>query len=463
MPTTPNPTPPVSDPATGAPTAPVYNTTKPDMLGTAVTSSRASIGYVAHDYDTNRYRSPYYDVPAIVSVPGTVFLDGVCPGRWSRRYYTATDAASLSGGSGYFGYDTSDQNYWWSTNFVDDGDAACSMVTSGGQYYSENTTIDSTNILMGVVTVDTTNVYLKWGSTWGLVTRNAVFDYLDSTSAYVSRSTTIPRNADGTVDVNGLNLSVMKYAPSRGCFVMFDMASNTVLYTMMDGEQKQFAGSKSGSVAPALALRTATDPNSLPLTSKMIGVPAMPLYTSPVSWGNPSATITRTITTSVGQADRNRIWLELFDGLVPSGWVQKSANQVSSQNGSNTLVSFNRGNTSSYPWCDLSATGNNDVWVADSNYVTYSAFLVSGTNTQCVGMVYPTGIGTSTQNGLIMFSAYGLTSTASPATVNGASVTQVPSPGGSAGIIAIAPKNAVAFVYDASVGAYGQVTWISQL
>lgn len=452
MPTTPNPTPPISDPATGAPNAPVYNTTKPNMLGMSVTATKSQIGYTDHNYDTNTYRSPYYDVPVIVSVPGTVFLDGVCPGRWSRRYYTASDAASLSGGSGYFGYDTNDQNYWWSTNFIDDGDAACSMVKSGGQYYSKNTTIASTHVLMGAVTVDGTNVNLKWGSTWGLVTRNAVFDYLDSTTTYVSRSTTIPRNADGTVDVTALNLSVMKYAPIRGCLVMFDMSSNIVLYTMMDGEQKQFAGSKLGSVAPALALRTATDPSSLPLSSSLTG---LPVFTNGAATGGGVGASSWEMNKST-YPPRSSPWVVAVDNhwtVTDNGLVRHNTLVDAYSNNTASLIRLDKGSTS-LPWSSV-----------DSSYritpnpagTIYSGWIRPGTSSQVVGWF---------SGNYICFTSYGNTSAAPTASIVGQGSYLVTSSNVQAEILSRLPSSntlSMGFVYDASIGSYGKVTWISQL
>lgn len=455
MPTTPNPTPPISDPATGAPNAPVYNTTKPDMLGMSVTATKSQIGYTDHNYDTNTYRSPYYDVPVIVSVPGTVFLDGVCPGRWSRRYYTASDAASLSGGSGYFGYDTDDQDYWWSTNFIDDGDAACSMDKAGGQYYSKNTTIASTHVLMGAVTVRGTNVNLKWGSTWGLVTRNAVFDYLDSTTTYVSRSTTIPRNADGTVDVTALNLSVMKYAPIRGCLVMFDMSSNIVLYTMMDGEQKQFAGSKSGSVSPALALRTATDPNSLPLTSKMVGLPTF-VRSSPsnntviTGLGNASW---QTDTTTLG--DKSIVWMKTFDSCWTDNTNQQGnfSTQGPAQNASSAGPVLVNG-TPTWLAFPVGTPLRDDPGASTACYTAWSR---PGTSYQMVGWV---SAGTR-----LVTSAYGVTSVAPSASIQGQGSYLVSAPNVQADILSKMPSSTglnMGFMYDASIGDYGKVVWLSQ-
>lgn len=451
MPTTPNPTPPISDPATGAPSAPVYNTTKPDMLGMSVTATKSQIGYTDHNYDTNTYRSPYYDVPVIVSVPGTVFLDGVCPGRWSRRYYTASDAASLSGGSGYFGYDTNDQDYWWSTNFIDDGDAACSMDKAGGQYYSKNTTIASTHVLMGAVTVGGTNVNLKWGSTWGLVTRNAVFDYLDSTTTYVSRSTTIPRNADGTVDVTALNLSVMKYAPIRGCLVMFDMSSNIVLYTMMDGEQKQFAGSKIGSVAPALALRTATDPSSLPLSSSLTGLPSFSNGAITASSLNSSVTVNMDY--SLVNMDRAHKWVSLGINVdAPSTYAYTTTDLAAAQ--ANTSVGFAVGG-GGYGKAPVTAKGVFTLPPSGASYV--SGWARTGSSSQCIGLVEPGNL-------FIAVTPYGFTSVAPICQRQGSPVSVLTTANTRQELLSLCPTTVpIAFIYDASVGAYGQVTWISQL
>ena len=458
MPTTPNPTPPTTDPATGVPAPPVYDTTQPDMLGTSATATKTQLGYVDHNYDTNLYRSPYYNTPAINSVPGTVFLDDVCPGRWSRRYYTASDAASLSGGSGYFGYDTSDQNHWWSTNFIDDGDASCTTVSSGGQYYSKNVTIDSTHILMGVVTVEGSIVKLTWGSTWGLVTKNALFDYLDSNTTYVPRTTTIPRTSTGTVDVTALNASVMKYAPTRGCFVMFDMSTNVVLYTMMDGEQKQFAGSQSGSVAPALALRTATDPNSLPLTSNLTGLPT---FVSGQE-GPVATSLNFTLNGSLSTMDYSTPWLKSFTGFqdgTSSGFASASslaAAQVSPQ-----AIVLSDGGSSFYSFASIT------VWGKATTKQAYSGWLRAGSATQCVGWVLQVN-GVAAGRAIMMCTPYGFTSVSPVAVRTGAGSTYLLTTsnvqteiasflyvGGSVG--------GMGFVYDASVGPYGQVTWISQI
>jgi len=329
------------------------------------------------------------------------------------------------------------------------------MVTSSGQYYSKNTTIGSTYALMGVVTVDGTNVNLKWGSTWGLVTRNAVFDYLDSTTTYVSRSTTIPRKADGKVDVTALNLSVMKYAPLRGCLVMFDMSSNVVLYTMMDGEQKQFAGSQSGSVASALALRTATDPNSLPLTSKMTALPVFtqgPATTGGVgagSWTKDTAT----------QPDRTRAWLTLFVGI-------RDASPYPGRIVNSTDVTVPRNNTGTYA---IMVTGDNPPmyfglgtgWTISREDTFYfmSGWARAGSPYQIVGYA---------SAGYLAVSSYGLTSVSPVAVVSSVSTYMLTSSNVQAEILSRMPAGttssaSMGFMYDASVGSYGQVTWLSQL
>lgn len=456
MPTTPNPTPPTTDPATGVPAPPVYDTTQPSIAGMYVTAAKADLGYVDHNYNTSLFRSPYYDAPAIISVPGTEFLNGVCPGRWSRRYYSASDAASLSGGSGYFGYDTSDLNHWWSTNFIDDGDATCTMVLSGGSYYSRNTTIGDSNTLTGAITIEGSTIKLKWGSTWGLVTRNSVMDYLDDTGSRVlSRSTDIPRQADGTVDVAALNKSIMMYAPLRGCFVMMNLSTNIVLYTMMDGEQQMFASSQSGSVSPALALRTATDPNSLPLTSKMVGLPTF-VRSSPsnntviTGLGNASW---QTDTTTLG--DKSRVWMKTFDSCWTDNTNQQGnfSTQGPAQNASSAGPVLVNG-TPTWLAFPVGTPLRDDPGASTACYTAWSR---PGTSYQMVGWV---SAGTR-----LVTSAYGVTSVAPSASIQGQGSYLVSAPNVQADILSKMPSSTglnMGFMYDASIGDYGKVVWLSQ-
>lgn len=444
MPTAPNPTPPTAEPSTGEP-APVYDTTKPSMLGQYVEATKSSLGYVDHDYSTSRFRSPYYSTPVAVSVPGLVVFDGVCPGRWSRRYTTAKAAADLTGGSGYFGYDTNDQGFWWSTNFIDDGDSACTMVTSGGKYYSKNTTVGNDTILMGAITVEGTTVKLKWGSTWGVVTRNACFDYL-SNNSYIYRSSTIPRQTDGKVDVSALNKSVMQFAPVRGCYVMFDMSSNQVLYTMLDGEKQQLSSSDGS--APAVQSRDATDPSSLPLTSKLTGLPT---FTSgSVTTGGVGASSWSSDTTT--QPDRTRTWLQF--STTQMDWTgsnqNSSTDQATARSPSNIFALILYQGTFYGKVVSGTLTGS-----SIASYM-YSGWIRAGTSTQCVGWV-----GGGTYLGM---TAYGMTSVAPSASITGSAGFNLTSANVQSEIVSRMPANSsFGFNYDASIGDYGRVTWISQL
>lgn len=468
MPTTPNPTPPTAEPGTGddTPAPPVYDTTKPDMLGMYAEALKTSIGYVDHDYTSGRHRSPYYSSPAVVSVPGIAVFDGVCPGRWSRRYYNVQDAAALTGGSGYFGYDTSDLNSWWSTNFRDDGDAGSYMVKSPGTYYSKNVTVTDDTVLMGAITVEGSTVKLKWGSSWGTVTRNACFDYLDSTYNYVYQSTTIPRQTDGKVDVTQLNLSVMKYAPGRGCFVMFDLASNQVLYTMLDGEQEQLSWSPSaGATIPALQSRDATDPGSLPLTSKLTALPtfAPVMYDFPAGKLNSSLSVTKNMSTAT--IDRQHTWLKAFrymDSFTDNtSTTTLAAAQASTASGA---LFYTDGNFYGKVEGNTGGDGRTGYERVDYDVSIYSGWLYPGTPYQCVGYVAPSPRSISSVGGTLWVTPYGMTSKSPTATVQGATSVLLTTPNTRDEILSRCPSvQRIAFILDLSVGSYGQLSWLSQL
>jgi len=462
VPTTPNPTPPTAEPGTGEdiPAPPVYDTTKPAITGQYIEASKSSISYADHNYDATTLRSPYYDLPSIVSVPGTVMLDGVCPGRWSRGYEEANSAASLSGGSGYFGY----QNLrWWSTNFIDDGDAACTMVLNEGQYYSKNSSISDNSILCGAVTVEGSTVKLKWGSSWGLVTRNTVFDSAAENGSYPYRQTTIPRLTDGKVDVTALNLSVMKYAPLRGCLVMLNLATNIVLYTMMDGEYRQMAamyGPVLGApatgppaTAPALQSRDATDPSSLPLSSKLTGLPTMT-----------DGTVTLTNTTApwvldkTTQPPRTSPWLGWFEmWWFNEGPVDVSSTSTLPPMQANTAV-FAAGGLSNGSFYGFSSNGRiRKIVSSEPNSVLYSGWARTGTPHQRVGYV---GYGNT-----LALSTWGWTSVAPDAALYGQSHYVLTSANVQTEILGQIPNHPsvnMGFVYDAAYGNYGRVRWISQ-
>ena len=450
MPTAPNPTPPTAEPSTGEP-APVYDTSKPaNILNQYVEASKSSIGYVDHNYDSTTLRSPYYSTPVVISVPGNVVLDGVCPGRWSRGYSTPKEASDLSGGSGYFGYQ---DIRWWSTNFIDDGDSSCTMVLNEGKYYSKNTTVGNDTVLMGAITVEGSTVKLKWGSSWGVVTRNACFDF-SKDGAYPFQSTTIPRLADGKVDTAALNMSVMKFAPTRGCFVMFDLSSNQVLYTMLDGEYRQMSASP-GAAAPALQSRDATDPSSLPLSSKLTGLPVFTCGS--VTPGGPGSNTFNADTTSVPQ--KTAKWLKFNPPGVSMDWggdniVDLNSDQLFVQGTNNVrnLVGYQSkfiGKTGTGPLRSISLPDPVDV---------YGGWLKTGTNFQVVGW-----LGAGSYLGV---SPWGITSSAPAASVNTSPGFNLNTANVQSDILSRMPSGSGAnlgFIYDASIGDYGRVTWISQL
>jgi len=244
----------------------------------------------------------------------------------------------------------------------------------------------------------------------------------------------------------------MKYAPTRGCFVMFDMSTNVVLYTMMDGEQKQFAGSQSGSVAPALALRTATDPSSLPLSSNLVALPTF--SNGAASGGGVGASSWQLDKTTA--PPRSSTWLVAVDNhwtATDSGGVFHNSFLDAQSNNTAWLVRYDKG-SSGYKWSSVDSSYN---LVSNPAGTLYSGWVRSGTAYQIVGWF---------SGNYICFTGYGVTSASPPASVAGQGSYLLTSSNVQSEIVSRLPTSStvsMGFIYDASVGLYGSVTWISQL
>lgn len=210
-----------------------------------------------------------------------------------------------------------------------------------------------------------------------------------------------------------------------------------------------------------------TDISPYKLAEMLESLPSFPKYNENVNVGAAGTVVRNTGSTSADSTsiavDRSTPWLLFADGVVPGGWSATYSSQSAAQQATGkTLAVLKPSDTSGKQWWSTSYVGSADYWYNDPAFKTYSAFLRVGTPTQLVGYFAKTN--GSGRGAAVVASPYGLTSTSPSATFNSQTSALVPSPGGLAGVLAILPYNeCIAFIYDASVGNYGEVQWISQI
>jgi hypothetical protein len=408
-------------------------------------------------------KSIYLNDSPVTGVPGPVVFNGVCPGYWSRRYLSMNDAAALTGGSGYFGYPasgTTGSSGYWSTNFVDDGVYASNFVFTEGSYYSKNVVLNKGKVLLGVVVVDGNDIKLKWGSTWGAASRNSMMDYSetnsDGTYTIRYRSFTVPRLSNGALNTVELNRLVMKGAPTRGAFVQLDLDNSIFTYLCTDGEQNMYPLGAQQQVT--IQSRDATDPTSLPLSSKMYGLPVMQSGTYTLGGGSNSLSSVQADITSV--PDRSREWLPCLSSVWTDPAMQYAHGTLAQARaytetklygsyGSSTVSVYSTG-------IPYGIVPNHP----DATTRIYSGWVRQGTPNQMVGYI--------SKGKYVVCTQYGFTSVSPTAKVNNSSDFFYPT---SADVLPQIcsrwTNNAsasfhIGFLYDASIGDYGKVTWLSQ-
>lgn len=472
MPTTPNPTPPDED--DGGPTVPSSPTNppvtdpdeewlvhRPNVLNRGVSYPRAEINYVEKFMSVTNKASFFQSFPA-TQYPHPPMFDGVCPGHWSRQYPDMGAAAALASGSGYFGYVGTgilNPDKWWSTNFVDDPvgeDLPATAVTSKGQYHSKNSALAAEENITALVIVSKDTVTLKWGSSWGLVTKNSTYDRRAADGSIQPELHILPRSSDGSPDLEMLEKTIMNKAPVTGSFVIVDFKRNSYVFTTVDGAYAQYTAIDEANRPTRDVMPFEQSP--LPLTSSLSFLPA---FTSgPVSV---TASFNFSMRTSLAGMDYSRTWLKAFVGYAAAASSGQQPNQPS-QEGSRvspaSLILADLSRPSYIGYGDVSRFTGNATWAT-----WFSGWLRTGTPTQMVGWLLNTGVPSAA--GFVV-TPYGFTSLSPTANRVGfgekymltstdtqAEILSMLYVGGSVG--------AMGFAYDASIGEYGEVTWLSMI
>jgi len=437
----------------------VNNTLPAELPNSGYRRTRTQVGYTDVIMASQFRKSIYVNDSPVSGVPGPVIFTGICPGYWSRRYLSMNDAAGLTGGSGYFGYPSSgatSSSGYWSTNFVDDGVYASKFVFSEGSYYSKNVVLNKGKVLLGVVAFDGDDIVLKWGGSWGIASRNSMMDYQvtndDGSTSLSYRGFIVPRWPDGTLNVDELNKMVLKGAPTRGAFVQLNLDYSSVTYLCTDGEQNMYPLGAQQQVT--IQSRDATDPSSLPLTSKLYGLPVLQTGEYTMGGGMYSFSSIQADTTSV--PDRSRQWLKALSGVWCKGTATSYSTVALATAASGSVLAGSFGNPlNCYGFASGALYPHTDPATA-----IYSGWLRTGTANQLVGFV--------SEAKYVVCTSYGFTSVAPTAKVNNNATFFLPtSPDIIKEICGRWTTNPsisfnVGFLYDASIGDYGKVTWLSQ-
>ena len=468
MPTTPNPTPPDED--DGGPTVPSspvnppppptnpdeeWLVHRPNVLDRGVSYPRAEINYVEKFMTVTNKASFFQSFPA-TQYPHPPMFDGVCPGHWSRQYPDMGAAAALASGSGYFGYVGTgilNPDKWWSTNFVDDPvgeDLPATAVTSKGQYHSKNSALAAEENITALVIVSKDTVSLKWGSSWGLVTKNSTYDRRAADGSIQPELHILPRSSDGSPDLEMLEKDIMNKAPVTGSFVIVDFKRNSYVFTTVDGAHAQYTAidEKNRPTRDIMPFEESV----LPLSSRLSFLPsfsATPVLLDPAAL---NSTATYTTMPAATVYDRVTPWRNVLTDYagVSTGSALESLSAAQAQ--SSTTLLFKTASDPRYFQTNLSAA-----FTSSSGAKIYSGLIRNGNPTQMVCYAH---------RRLFFSLGYGTTSVAPTAAVAGKYTYLLTTDNVQQEILSKMPAIAnisIGFIYDASVGDFGEVTWLSQL
>ena len=481
MPTTPNPTPPDED--DGGPTVPSspvdppppptnpdeeWLVHRPNLLDRGVSYPRAEINYVEKFMTVTNKVSFFQSFPA-TQYPHPPMFDGVCPGHWSRQYPDMGAAAALASGSGYFGYvGTSlvNPDKWWSTNFVDDPvgeDLPATAVTSKGQYHSKNSALAAEENITALVIVSKDTVTLKWGSSWGLVTKNATYDRRAADGSIQPELHILPRSSDGSPDLEILEKTIMNKAPVTGSFVIVDFKRNSYVFTTVDGAYAQYTAIDEKNRPTRDTMPFEESP--LPLTSNLTELPQFSQNVQVYFRAGHTVQINK----DTSGLDYSHPWLRAFSGMDQNSNVAQGtlvSTLQSAQNQSGLRVTHLLGFSGGFlPFTEVMTWKDEGVPID-----WYSGWLRTGSPTQMVGWFVNTkqlSFSSAGPSCRMFTSSYGYTSLAPVAIIDGKTTYDFQSQNIFDELTAVmylgTNDGAVGFIYDASVGAYGQARFISQI
>lgn len=456
--------PPTADPATGGSgtggTAPVVvPPSMPDLIDDFVRISRDRIAtYNSKSWWNINGSKPTYGGATVVVAD---LFEDICPDRYSFRQSSRANALAITGGSGAFGEITSASHYgWWSTNF----DHAFTEETYGTYISKAAVTGQSGLTIAGVGCHEpggafggSPSVLLKWATDYGVLPTTPYMQFSSVTESgqtgVFNYSIDVPM-LNGQVDVPMLNHDIAKVVPQNGCFFVMDLRLKKVYFHIMDGAKV----TENGNVPRDGEFVADTEPK---YTGKLEGLPAFS-WSSPEPHGRKYVGPGFTVDTSVASKDLQRVWPQAFAGLNQAGMIGDYTEHRSlAEAQARRPITLMEDTGNFYAFSRVTH------WRPGDSCRTYSAYLRPGKSTQLVGWLVRwyqsdqprrivTGYGWTSDAPVANSGMSGNGSTYDLTTPNVQQEIQdvMLLPGGA---------DTLGFVYDASIGQYGRVTWISQI
>lgn len=446
-------------------------------------------------------QSSYYNVDGKLMTGGNEIgaaelFHGICPDRYSGKYTDIQQAAKLSGSSGLFGHAayvdpvTHDKwgDAWWgtyfSTEFTIEKDASVYISKNGVSGGSERT-------LMGaccqvdfaeLYEASRDSIYLKWGSHYGNTATTPLMQFTaeneDGTHGVYNYTVNIPYY-NGEVHVELLEARIMRASPKNGCFFTMDLRDGLVYFHMMDvlhsqnnnvprdwvedpnpkeddPESEEESDEEEPEPTPA--------PTPVP-TTKLTALPKFYVVQGVNDGAYGGALFD--VNLSRSGLDRTHTWLPSFSGYDAAS-IEGPGQLVPTLAECQHATGVDVGQLLGYSGGFISFAALYAYQVQGQFIQWYSGWLATASTYEMCGWL----IRQSDGKAGFVFTEYGYTSTAPRASRSGQTtytltsanvqtelISQMMIPGQSA----VGRPSCLGFAYDARVGDYGQVTWLSQI
>jgi hypothetical protein len=452
-------------------------------------------------------------------------FDEICPDKYSAKQGSKAQALALSGGTGCFGQTKDDgQELWWSTNFSSGfTEESYGEYYSRNAVLGQPT---NTLMGAACQRNGTTYVKWASRNGVAVRTPYMQFTTKNEAGADVVLNYSIPVPlVDGQIDEDVLNTTIAQTCPKNGCFFVMDLNTRLITFQIMDGAKATAASTEptdwtasttakdtrsasqiaadQAAADKAAADKAAADKaaaDKAAADKAAADKAAADKAAADKAAADKAAADKAAADAAAEYARRRPVFTTGYISIGPqpaSGVAYQSNSSLSGMDYSRTWLPAFSGyqdatsdgavNTTSFAAAQSSPTRNvltkpGPQWFAFNNVTTflksdgcafYSGWLRPGTNSQMVGWVINLGTQGSPRWAM-MVTSYGVTSLAPPVKDSGynspATTTFFPTSNNQQGEILMkmymsttTGPQVLGFIFDGSVGAYGQVTWISQI
>lgn len=426
-----------------------------------------------------------------------LLFNNICPDSYSRKYAYRKDALALSSGTGLFGHyrklpAASGDGEWWSTRFKREF-----TVEDYGQYFTKlGSKVGSDMVLMGAcmryvnnVYEDQDGVWLKWGAVYGVVAHTPTMQFMGQNErgadALFNYSIPIVYNA-GEVDVERTEIAIMEACPMNGCFFTMDLRTKLIYFSMMEGSKYTEKGIFPRDWVPDTDPKVhdedddddvdddseeeeeEPEPTPAPTPAPTTKLTSLPQFYT-VQGINDGAYGGALFNVNLSRADldRTHTWLPSFTGYDAAS-IEGPGQLVPTLAESQHATGVDVGQLLGYSGGYISFAALYAYQVQGQFIQWYSGWLAAASSSEMCGWLLRQSDGRAG----FVFTSYGYTSRAPTANRSGQTtytltsanvqnelISQMMIPGQSAA----GRPSCLGFAYDARIGDYGQVTWLSQI